>query len=475
MAKRKNQNIFLFFQRGLSILVFLLGVLCVFMLFQMPVLPSKYTIYLVIIFGLFLLLFFLSWKRVQKKVTSIFLFLFLLLYGIGFGCADYYLNRTYHFMEDIYANNVQREVYYVLVDANFSGSLSDIQHLGIGHSELEGFSSALDDLSKKYANSWTEYEDIPTLLNAFSSLKVEGIFIDSVMYELLQEQEDFMSHVKILETIEVSVSIAEEKNDTDILKEPFHVFISGIDTYGSINTVSRSDVNMIMTVNPRTHQILLTSIPRDYYVSLHGKTGYKDKLTHAGIYGINMSVATVEDLFDIDINYYVRVNFTTLLNLVDAIGGIDIVSDQTFTAYTNSSCSFHAGTQHVNGACALAYSRERHAYSKGDRHRVLNQQVVLEAIVNKLTTSHQLITNYSSILNTLSESFQTNMDSGRIYSFVQYQLDQMPKWTFESQSVDGSGASNYTYSMPHTKLYVMIPDMDTVKKAQEKMQNLVES
>jgi LCP family protein required for cell wall assembly len=231
---------------------------------------------------------------------------------------------------------------------------------------------------------------------------------------------------------------------------------------------------MIVTVNPKTHDILLTSIPRDYYVQLHGTTGLKDKLTHAGIYGVDMSVSTLEDLFDIDINYYVRVNFTTLIQVVDTIDGIDVESDKSFTAYTDNSVYVKKGSNHFNGKQALAYSRERYAYQEGDRHRVQNQQDVITAIMNKMLSSKTLITKYNSILNTLDGSFQTNMKTSSLTSLIKKQIDTMPSWNITSQSVNGTDSSNVTYSYPGQKLYVMVPDMSTVESAKTKITEVYE-
>ena len=175
----------------------------------------------------------------------------------------------------------------------------------------------------------------------------------------------------------------DKNSDKIISKGKFSIYISGIDTSGNISNVSRSDSNTVVTVNTETHQVLLTSIPRDYYVTLHSKNA-KDKLTHSGIYGIAETVNTVEDLLDTDINYYVRVNFTTVIKLVDTLGGIDVNSDY---AFTSGEFNFVKGMNHMNGKQALAFSRERHAFKDGDNQRIKNQQKVIEAIINKVLNS----------------------------------------------------------------------------------------
>lgn len=243
------------------------------------------------------------------------------------------------------------------------------------------------------------------------------------------------------------------------------MYISGIDTYGPVSTVSRSDVNMIMTVNPKTKQILLTSIPRDYHVTL-ASFNARDKLTHSGIYGIEETMSTVENLLNIDLNYYMRVNFTSLITMVDAVGGINVNVDQ---AVTVGGHTLSVGSNYMDGETALAFSRERYSYADGDRHRVRNQQAVLTGLLNKLMSA-SMITNYNSILNSVSGAFETNMESGDLQKLIQMQIDDMSSWDIEQISLDGSGStSTNCYSMPGYELYVMDPDQSTVTAAKQKI------
>jgi LCP family protein required for cell wall assembly len=214
-------------------------------------------------------------------------------------------------------------------------------------------------------------------------------------------------------------------------------------------------------VNPESKKILLVNTPRDYFVQLHGTTGAKDKLTHAGIYGIEMSKNTLQDLYETDIDYTVRVNFTSLLNLVDALGGISVQSDQAFKA---DGYNFVAGTNQLNAKQALAFSRERYSFSQGDRQRGKNQQKVIEAVVAK-ASQPDIIVNYQKILATLSDSFQTNASKDELSNLIKQQLDSVGQWKTESISVDGTGSKSSTYSMGRQALYVMVPDMNTVNLA----------
>ena len=228
-----------------------------------------------------------------------------------------------------------------------------------------------------------------------------------------------------------------------------------MDEYGSISSISRSDVNIVVTVNPKTRQILLTSIPRDYYVQLHNTTGYKDKLTHAGLYGIESSVNTIEDLLDTEINYYIKVNFTSLVKIIDGMGGVEVYSEYDFTSRDN----FHysKGYNKVNGEEALSFARERKAFSAGDNQRGKNQQALLEAMIRKCTNT-SIIYKYNSLLNSINGSFMTNMSSKRITSLVKMQLSDMKPWTITSNNLTGSDGSAYTYSYSTQKLYVMLPN-----------------
>ena len=210
-------------------------------------------------------------------------------------------------------------------------------------------------------------------------------------------------------TISITKESSRKTKHVDVTEEPFNILVSGLDTTGDIGTPSRSDVNMIVTVNPATHQILLTSIPRDYYVTLSSKNA-KDKLTHSGLYGVEETVSTVEDFMGIDINYYVKVNYSTITKLVDAIGGIDIDSPYGFTTHGMSAhYTFKKGQNHLNGSMALAYSRERKSWPDGDLRRNENQQIIIEAIIKKVSNSTTILTDYTSILNSIEENLSTDM------------------------------------------------------------------
>lgn len=287
------------------------------------------------------------------------------------------------------------------------------------------------------------------------------------------EIKNFKESTKILYTIKHEIQTntkAEDANSKYNIKSgKFNVYISGIDTSGNISNVSRSDANILMSINTNTHEALLTSIPRDYYVTLHSY-GAKDKLTHSGIYGVNETVKTAEDLLDTDINYYVRVNFTTVIKLVDKLGGIDVYSDYNFS---RNGYNFKKGYNHINGDAALVFSRERYSFAGGDNQRVKNQQHVIEAVMKKVLNSTTLLTKYTDILDSLKGSFQTNIAQDDISALVKDQINNMSSWTIKSNSLTGTGASSSTYSMGSTKLYVMVPNSTSVTSAKEKIDEVL--
>lgn len=251
----------------------------------------------------------------------------------------------------------------------------------------------------------------------------------------------------------------------------FVVYISGVDTWGTPKAKSRSDVNILAVVNTNTKQILLVSTPRDYYVPLSVSGGVKDKLTHAGIYGVESSMETLEMLYGVDIQYYVKLNFTGFVGIVDALGGIDVYSDSTFTV--GDAFSFTEGVNHMSGIEALAFARERYSFASGDRARGTHQMAVIRAVLDKATSS-AILYNYADVMNSVSGCFTTNMSQEKIASLVRMQLNDMATWSITAISVDGTGASKTTYTVPQKKAYVMIPDETTVQIAKEQIAAVLE-
>ncbi len=466
-----------------SIVIFTLMVImmCIFMgyLKYTNVLSMKYYGAILFMFLVIVLLTMaITFKKNIKSGIKIFFDVIMVIITCLLVAGMFPMSKLMNFMGNIQDDNKEYENYYVLVlkDSKYD-KLNDIKNKNIGilKSDDKEYKNALEKLNDTVKTKQTDYKDSTALSDNLLNKKEEAIFIDSVGYYMTEEETSkYYGKFKVLDTINIATESKIEKEDVNVVKESFNIYISGIDTYGKISTKSRSDVNIIATVNPKTNKVLLTSIPRDYYVQLHGTTGYKDKLTHAGVYGINQSINTIEDLLDIKINYYMRVNFTTLIKMVDVIGGVDINSDMSFYPLSDSTCYIKKGNNHLNGKCALAYARERHAYASGDRHRGQNQQQIITAMINKFTTNKSLVLKYNSIFNSLEGSFQTNMGTSKITSLVQKQIDSMPSWDIESYNLDGSGKMTYTYSYPGQKLYVMVPYEETVETAKTKIDSLLQ-
>lgn len=395
---------------------------------------------------------------------------------IGAIIGTIYFVITTNFLNKISEIKYRTEVFDVVVlDDSENEKIEDIDGKGVGILEnTEGaYLTAIQKLEEAVSLEEIRFIDYFEMAQGLEEQKTSAIFLPDTYYNIITElDKEFGEATKIIYTIEIQVETEDEK-EAEITSAPFNIFISGVDTYGDISTVARSDVNMVITVNQETNRILVTSIPRDYYVQLHDITGTKDKLTHAGVFGIEKSVTTVEDLLGIDIKYYVKVNFSSVMSIVDAIGGIEIESDTAFTAKADKSCKFVVGKQSVDGKCALAFARERKAYATGDRHRLLNQQEVFSAILQKITNSGTLLANYSSILDALGGAIQTDIPTGKIYALVNYQLDEMPAWTVDTYSLDGTSDMQPTYSMGARLLYVMQPDMNTVETARGKINEVL--
>ena len=253
-----------------------------------------------------------------------------------------------------------------------------------------------------------------------------------------------------------------------ITKEPFVVYLSGVDNRGELTEKARSDVNILAVVNPTTKQAALINTPRDYYVDLAG-TDSKDKLTHAGLYGVETSMATLGNLYGVNVEHYLRINFAGFINIIDAIGGVDVYSDQAFTSVGSPGyydpTTFAEGWNHLDGKSALAFARERHAFKTGDIQRGINQMKVIDAMVNKLK-SPALLMGFSKLMDAAADCFVTSLSQEQISALVRMQLGDLANWDIQSYTVTGSGAkSTKCYSAKGQSLYVMKPDENSVNEA----------
>lgn len=467
--KRNSKKASTFFLIATLIFIIITGVF-ITSIIKMNLLPGKYlTIFSLVELVLTVLIVCGLAKKHKTYKLNIFSLFLAIIFSVIYIFAINYASVTNSFLGNMFKEITETEDYYVVTQKNSNyNKITELKDKNINLFQIEDDVEA--EIKEKSKASLNKKESLQDVGNSLKEGKCDAIAVSSSQYNMLDELiENFKADTKIIYTathkIEKTTELDDQNSDYNIDDKAFNIYISGIDTSGKISNVSRSDANIIVTVNLKKHEILLTSIPRDYYVTLHSKKA-KDKLTHSGIYGINETVTTVEDLLDIDINYYVRVNFTTVIKLVDTLGGVDVNSEYSFSTGTYS---FRKGINHLDGDAALAFSRERHAFIDGDNQRVKNQQKVIEAIVNKVTGSTTILTKYTSILNGLKGCFQTNISQDEISTIVKDQLNSMPSWTIKNNSLVGTGSYSSTYSMGSQELYVMIPNSDSVKDATDKI------
>lgn len=376
-----------------------------------------------------------------------------------------------------------------VMNDNPATSMGDTKGYTFGYiadADTKNTQNILDEISKSFGTIKSkEYSSMTALADALYDDEVDAILINQGYVDLLTEKDgytDFRDQTRVLYTYTTTHEVDPIVPNTSITKEPFVVYCSGIDArVDDISTKSRSDVNILAVVNPTTKQILLVNTPRDYYLPL-ARNGEMDKLTHAGLYGIDESMKVLGNLYGVQADYYVRVNFAGLVKIVDALGGVDIESDANFTCvpmetpdgngdYTYQKYSFTKGINHVNGSQALAFARERKAFADGDNRRGQHQMTVIKAIVNKACSS-AVLTKYQELLKAASDAFITNMPYADISSLVQMQLGDMADWNITTYAVSGEGSTEYCYALGD-KAWVMIKDSSKVNTAKNMIQQVI--
>lgn len=399
------------------------------------------------------------------------------------------LNKADQTIDDVVENSkLSTEEYGVyILKSDKAEELKDIENYNLGYNlsyAKDETDSVLKDVLAKANNKLiaNEYDDLLKMADELLNTEKTAFIFNQAMLDLIENAgddtndgknngiyKDFTNKIKCIYVVNVKTAVKEYGGDKNVTKECFNVYISGIDTEGDVTVKSRSDVNIIMSINPVTHQVLLLSTPRDYYVPLSISNGVKDKLTHAGNYGINVSMDTLEMLYDIKLDYFIRLNFTGFVDIIDALGGIDVVSDYSFSTH---GYSYSEGlNSNLSGIQALWFARERHAFAEGDKQRGRDQMKVIEAVIKKAQSS-ALLNNYDEIFANISKSFQTNMPKKDIKALVKYQLNETPNWKVVSTSVTGTGRSDVTYSVPNSRAYVMDPDENSVNEAKKLLQKI---
>ena len=470
----------------ITIIVIMLSVVFMGLLAMTKMIPTIYMLIIGIVLAvLAAIIWLLVWHtRYMGRFIGGTIFAVILVAILGFG--GFYINKTRTAISDISSVTTevtQMAVYVKSDDAADSVEATKGYNYGILSSlDRENTDGAVEHLKSEFGTDvqTTEYAGLTELADGLLNGEVNAMLLNSAylsVYEDMDGYTDFGTKVKEVGTVDVETEIQAAAEETPV--EPittanggkvYTIYLSGIDTRGEMTAKSRSDVNIIATVNTDTHEILLVSTPRDYYVPLSISGGVPDKLTHAGIYGIDVCMDTLGMLYDIDINYYFRINFGGFVKVIDALGGITVDSDYDFNSGNITGYHFNKGENYVNGEQALVFARERYAFQEGDRQRGRNQMAVIRGVVKK-ALSPEILTSYSSILSSLDGCFGTNITYEEIAQILQQQLSNGGDWTIVSYSVDGTGATEKPYSMSQ-KAYVMVPDYNTVDKAKSLMEKV---
>lgn len=474
------------FSKVLSILLSVVLVISSFYLLyqviRLNVLPSKFlfplTIGVVVLDAIFILLLIYFSKNVVSKIVCIVLTLFICAASCMGG---YYISKTQGALSNItnVAKHAKNTVSVIVKESSSIKDKSQLNGVSVGSLRLneQGSKKVLKELSNEgIVLNQTEYDSMTALLEAFYNGEVDSIIINESSRSQILDMEaysNFDSNTRVV----YQTSYKVKNNDSasavsDITSKPFNVLISGSDTRGGFDENGRSDVIMIATVNPKSHTILLTSVPRDFYVTTACDAGdgcmqgALDKITHTGIHGTNTTKRTVEQLLGIEINYTFKVGFDTVTKLVDTLGGVDVYVEPGYAVHTTA-LNVNEGVNHLYGEEALEYARERYAYTEGDRQRTKNQQQVLMGIVKEVTKP-SVITNYAAIMDTIANTFSTTMSNAEITDLIKYQLNNNPTWKMEQYMVDGTGDTLMCAELGDAAS-VMVPDQSTVKMAKDKI------
>ena len=456
----------------------LLAAFLIFTIFRYHFLAFRYVNVLVtvLILAVAVLSGFLIFKGKAGKATSALLILALLVGSVSMyavkGLVDLSagVNSTSNYSE-----------YEMSVVVPADSDVKDLKQLtnvlAPSGNDQDNVQALMKNISQTQGHELT-VDTASSYLSAYKSLtsgEAKAMVLNSVFEDTIRgEDPDYASKIKKIYTHKMSKKIDTAIGKQDPNAEVFNIYVSGIDTYGPISSVSRSDVNIIMTVNRKTKKVLLTTTPRDAYVPIaDGGLNQPDKLTHAGIYGVDASVHTLENLYGIDLNYYVRLNFTSFLKLIDLLGGIDIENDQEFTSL-HGNYHFPVGKIHLNSDQALGFVRERYSLNGGDNDRGKNQEKVIAAVIKKLTSTDAL-KNYNAILSGLQDSVQTDMSLETMMNLINTQLESGGSYNVTSQALTGTGNTGLpSYAMPEANLYMMEIDQNSLAAAKAAIQEVME-
>ncbi len=416
--------------------------------------------------------------KVAKTIGTIITLV--IIAGSFFGSK--YVRSATSFLTNVTGEHYSAQVYQVraLKDKDIN-SLEQLTNQKIGfistNPNLAETKSALTEKLPEYEA--VDYEEIGSMLNALYEQQIPAVVIGLSYLGFLEEVDpDFETNTIVLNEILITTKNAPDLHQPiDIVKEPFLVYISGSDSRGTINDAGCTDVNILAAINPKEGKILLVNVPRDYQVQIHGTTGLKDKLAHSGLYGLDVSKATIEDTLGIKIDYTIRVGFQAIQQLVNAIDGVDIDSDMEIVLGTqdrSKTCFISKGMNHLDGACTLSYARHRKTLKDGDLDRGKHQQQVLTAIINKVTSLHY-VTRLPQILNAAKDTFQTSFSEKEITDFIRFQLSELKHWQIESIQI---GTSEHvlepTYTISTQNMWMYVRDEASENIAKQKIAEYLE-
>lgn len=451
-------------------------ILCLFLvtMYRYNILDFRYLNYIVtiLLIGVAVLTGLLMWRKKARIFTALVLIFSLVITSVGI----YGMQEVVKFSTRLNSNSTFSEYEMsILVPAN--SEITDVRQvtnvLAPAEYDQDNITALLNDISKMESTQLTT-SPTTSYLTAYQAMlngESQAMIFNGVFTNILENEDpDFSSKVRKIYSFKVTQTV--DTATKQVSGDSFNIYISGIDTYGPISSVSRSDVNIIMTINRATHKILLTTTPRDSYVAIvDGGQNQYDKLTHAGIYGVNASVHTLENLYGINISNYIRLNFTSFLQLIDLVGGIDVENTQEFTSGEHT---FPVGTVHLDAEQALIFVRERYSLANGDNDRGKNQEKVIAALIKKLSSPENL-RNYQAILNSLEGSIQTDISIETIIGLVNTQLEAGTQFTVESQALVGNGRTDLpSYAMPDSQLYMLEINQESLEQTKAAIQSVLD-
>lgn len=473
-----------------SAALLVLSIVFCFHIYQLGILPH---FHLIVFFGgigiidlLLVVLQYLKKTRIASKVVTV-------LVCIGFASGIYFVQTAKSVLNQVSDITVAVNSVNIYVDkSDAAQSISDVQDytFGIlGTIDRTNTDQCIAAIETEIEDTITflEYESVAEAANGLLKHEIDAIIINDAYFAFLEDDEllsDFVDQIRLLWSFEIQRELTDsaaaaskritdnrvEDEDTTVSSNSFVVYLSGNDSSGKLRSVGRSDVNILMAVNPSRNEILLVSTPRDYFVELSVADGAKDKLTHAGIYGVDVSMEALASLYHVPIRYYIRLNFSGFMNIIDALGGITVESD---VAFSVADWNYVVGENDLNGIEALAFARERYSFASGDRQRGKNQEAVIKAVIKK-AASPAILLNYAELMNAVTGTVETNFTQDEIAKLVQMQLSEGKAWSVTSISVDGTDSRGPCYSIPNSRVYCMIPDMESVDNAAAQLQEILE-